>query len=246
MARHKKVVWEHSKEALKIDTGKVVRVKNVVYLTKKFSEPHVEAPAGGMAPPKSEPAKVIHALMVDDNYDFYKITQANASPYMEIEYASDGFTAFKMVRQKTYDLILCDIAMPLMNGIVMLTEMNKKHISTPLIFISGNMDEKSIREALQAGAYNVIQKPFDVDELVAKSRRALDLHDKDEMSCIENQDKAYIYNSLKSYYYDIDRISLAIQHYQIPAHVIKTELRKKELTGKCIFDDLHALKYIKV
>ncbi len=187
----------------------------------------------------------IKALLVDDNYDFFAILSIGVKEKVDLDYACDGFTAFKMMKKDKYDVVICDVYMPLFNGIAFLAETKKKNVHIPFVFVSGNIDEKITKEAFNAGAYNLLQKPFAAQDLIEKLEKAIELHITEEAFELSDQDKAYMYNTLKTYYYDIDRILRAIVHFNIPVSAIYSELDKKAATGKCIFDDLHGLKYYK-
>jgi Response regulator containing CheY-like receiver, AAA-type ATPase, and DNA-binding domains len=190
--------------------------------------------------------KKIKALLVDDNYEFFSILSFGVKEAMDLDYACDGFTAFKMMKKGDYDVVICDVYMPLLDGISLLAETKKKNIHLPFVFVSGNIDEKVTKEAFHVGAYNLIEKPFEAQELVDKVSKAIELHQTEEAVELSDQDKAHMYNTLKMYYYDVDRILRAITHFNIPVSAIYAELDKKALTGRCVFDDLHALKYYKV
>lgn len=191
------------------------------------------------------PRKKYRVLLIDDNYEFFQIMQIAMEPYMEIDYAGDGFTAFQMVKKQKYDIFLCDILMPMMNGIALLIEFKKKNINTPFLFITGNANDKVIKEAFKNGAYNIMEKPFDKDELLQKVETAIALHQEEEPEVVSDQDKAYIYNTLKTYYYDVDKIMRIIQQINMPVSSIHAELEKKVMTGRCAFDDLQNLRHIK-
>lgn len=184
-------------------------------------------------------------LVVDDNYEFFQIVSLSCKDELNIDYAQDGFTAFQMVRRKQFDLILCDVMMPLISGLSLLREFRKKNINVPFLFLTGNATDEVIREALHAGAYNLIQKPFNKEDLLDKINLAIELHRVEQPSEIDDQDKAYIYNTLKSYYYDVEKMLRVIKKNNIPVSVIHAELDKKIRTGKCSFDDLANLKQLR-
>lgn len=189
-------------------------------------------------------------LLVDDNYDFFLMIKdsleaagESLSPKIELDYAPDGFTALHMVKKNGYDVIISDIEMPHLDGIRLLSEFGKKHYDIPFILISGNLEDKHTSEAFQAGAYNVLQKPFKIEDLLEKIELAIDIQLSEKVSHITEQERAHIYNMLKMYYYDVEKIILLIQHFQLPVSFVQEEIKKKEQIGKCIFDDLQNLKY---
>jgi DNA-binding response OmpR family regulator len=187
--------------------------------------------------------KTKKALFVDDNYDYFLVVKLSLGDRLRLDYAPDGFSALHMVKKERYDIVICDIYMPYIDGLKLLSEFTRKHLDIPFILISGNVEEKISREALHAGAYNVLEKPLNMEELLEKIDKAVELNKSEKMANGNDQEKAHIYNMLKMYYYDVDKIILSIQHFQIPLAFVQDELEKKTRTGKCIFDDLQNLKY---
>jgi DNA-binding response OmpR family regulator len=183
-------------------------------------------------------------LVVDDNYEIFALLAA-ALPDFSCDYAPDAFTARLMLTKKHFDILLCDIKMPHMDGFDLLEELRKEMVSVPFIFISGMIDHSAVRRAFQLGAANVINKPIDLQELHDKIILALRVHamaDQDDLQ--SDQEIGYIYNLLKSYYYDIQAILYQIQLYKIPTHIIKDELDKKQRIGKCFLDDPENIKFL--
>jgi len=196
----------------------------------------------------TQPSKTRKVLLVDDNYDFFKMIQDSVEAMgpaanIEIDYAPDGFTALHMTKKSDYDAIVCDIQMPHLDGIRLVGEFSKKHYHIPFIMISGQLEDKETSEAFQAGAYNVLKKPFRITDLLEKIELAVKLEHSERVSDIGEQERAHIYNMLKMYYYDVEKIILLIQHFQIPISTVQEEIKKKEQIGKCIFDDIQNLKY---
>lgn len=187
-------------------------------------------------------------LLVDDNYDFYlmikgAIEAAKEEHKIEVDYAPDGFSALHMVKKNQYDAIISDIQMPYLDGIRLVGEFTKKHYDIPFILISGHLEDKITSEAFQSGAYNVLEKPFQVSDLIEKIELAIKLQKSEKVSELSEQERAHIYNMLKMHYYDVEKIILLIQHFQIPVSFVQEEIKKKDEMGKCIFDDLQNLKY---
>ena len=153
-----------------------------------------------------KPSAFLSILIVDDDYNFFEMLNQSIGDELHLDYAPDGFTAFKMVSKKSYDCIVSDINMPFMNGVTLLGEFQKKRLNIPVVLISGNINESVSKQALRAGAYNLLEKPFPIDELMEKIQSAIVLHREEQPNEASDQDKAYIYNSLKTFYYDIDQI----------------------------------------
>jgi CheY-like chemotaxis protein len=85
---------------------------------------------------------------------------------IEITEACSADKALKLLNQKTPDLILLDMCMPMMNGIDFLEQLKLQCISVPVVVISVLDDQVQIKQALQTGAREYLIKPIENDELI--------------------------------------------------------------------------------
>jgi two-component system nitrogen regulation response regulator NtrX len=92
----------------------------------------------------------------------------------EVEEASDGQEGFKKLESGTFDLCLCDIKMPKMDGLEVLEKTKEAGISTNFIVISAHGTIDVAVEAVKKGAFDFLQKPFDLGRLEITLRNALD------------------------------------------------------------------------
>ena len=92
----------------------------------------------------------------------------------EITEAIDGKKGFDLLQKGTFDLVLCDIKMPNMDGIEVLQKANSKIISTPFIMLTGHGNVETAVEAMKLGAYDFISKPPDLNRLLTAVRHALE------------------------------------------------------------------------
>ena len=90
-----------------------------------------------------------------------------------VDEAADGFEGLLLVKDNRYDAILCDIKMPKMDGIELLTQITEI-TDTPVIMISGHGTIDTAVEALRKGAYDYISKPVDLNRLLVTLRNAMD------------------------------------------------------------------------
>jgi len=90
-----------------------------------------------------------------------------------IDDAADGEIGLQLVKDQKYDAILCDIKMPKMDGIEVLTRIFEI-TDTPVIMISGHGTIDTAVEAIKKGAYDYISKPIDLNRLLVTLRNALD------------------------------------------------------------------------
>lgn len=90
-----------------------------------------------------------------------------------VDEAENGEAALELIRNNAYDVILCDIKMPGMDGIEVL-EKTLEIAEVPIIMISGHGTIDTAVEAIKKGAYDYISKPLDLNRLLVTLRNALD------------------------------------------------------------------------
>ncbi|WP_019038909.1 sigma-54-dependent transcriptional regulator [Psychroflexus tropicus] len=91
-----------------------------------------------------------------------------------IDEAEDGLLGVDMIKKKTYDLVLCDIKMPKMDGLEVLSACQKLQPELPVVMISGHGDLETAVETMRMGAFDYISKPPDLNRLLNTVRIALD------------------------------------------------------------------------
>jgi two-component system nitrogen regulation response regulator NtrX len=92
----------------------------------------------------------------------------------EVDEAADGAEGFKKLEQGIYDLCICDIKMPKMDGLEVLDKVKDAGIATNLVIISAHGNIDIAVEAVKKGAFDFLQKPFDLGRLEITLRNALD------------------------------------------------------------------------
>ena len=90
-----------------------------------------------------------------------------------VDEAEDGATGIELVNKESYDVILCDIKMPKMDGIEVLENIQKT-TDAPVVMISGHGTIETAVEAIRKGAYDFIAKPLDLNRLLITLRNAMD------------------------------------------------------------------------
>ncbi|MCK9220480.1 MAG: sigma-54 dependent transcriptional regulator [Bacteroidales bacterium] len=90
-----------------------------------------------------------------------------------VDDAPDGIEGLQLVKENRYDAILCDIKMPRMDGLEVLTQVIEL-TDTPVIMISGHGSIDTVVEAIKKGAYDYISKPLDLNRLMVTLRNAFD------------------------------------------------------------------------
>jgi two-component system nitrogen regulation response regulator NtrX len=92
----------------------------------------------------------------------------------EVDDAADGLEGLKKLEQGIYDLCLCDIKMPKMDGMEVLEKAKEAELGTNFIMISAHGTIDVAVEAVKKGAFDFLQKPFDLGRLEITLRNALD------------------------------------------------------------------------
>ena len=92
----------------------------------------------------------------------------------EVDEAKDGDEALKKLENGNYDVALCDIKMPKVDGIEVLERVQEMGISTQFIMISAHGTIETAVSATKKGAYDFIQKPPDLNRLLVTLRNAMD------------------------------------------------------------------------
>jgi DNA-binding NtrC family response regulator len=92
----------------------------------------------------------------------------------KVEEAEDGLQGIEKVKNEDYDLILCDIKMPKMDGVEVLEAVKKIKPEIPMVMISGHGDLETAINTMRLGAFDYISKPPDLNRLLNTVRNALD------------------------------------------------------------------------
>lgn len=88
--------------------------------------------------------------------------------------APNGIEGLELLKKGKYDIILCDIKMPKMDGIEVLENIFKITNDTPVIMISGHGNVDTAVESIKKGAFDFIEKPLDLNRLLITIRNAMD------------------------------------------------------------------------
>src|SRR5688572_7310430 len=114
-------------------------------------------------------------LIIDDEKAIRKtLTEILSFEGYKIDEASDGEEGLKRFRDKSYDVVLCDIKMPKLDGIEFLQKAGEINPDIPIIMISGHGNIETAVEAVKKGAYDYISKPPDLNRLLITIRNAMD------------------------------------------------------------------------
>ena len=92
----------------------------------------------------------------------------------EIYQASDGKKGLDLIKKESFDLVLCDIKMPKVDGIELLQRTRKTDSTLPFIMLTGHGNIETAVESMKLGAYDFISKPPDLNRLINSVRNALE------------------------------------------------------------------------
>lgn len=92
----------------------------------------------------------------------------------QVEEAENGLEGFDKISKNTYDLVLCDIKMPKMDGVELLEKVMEIQPDTTMVMISGHGDIETAVDCIKKGAFDYISKPPDLNRLINTIRIGLD------------------------------------------------------------------------
>lgn len=128
-----------------------------------------------MQHPESKTNIMATILIIDDEKSIRKtLTEILSYEGYKIDEAADGEEGLKKFKEKTYDLVLCDIKMPKLDGIEFLEKAKQINADVPIIVISGHGNIETAVEAVKKGAYDYISKPPDLNRMLITLRNAMD------------------------------------------------------------------------
>lgn len=117
-----------------------------------------------------------HILIVEDDPAVQTLlVKALTAKGYRITQATDGVQGLTALEQEQPDLIICDVMMPRLDGMtfVKAVKRNDGTRAVPVIFLTAKNDPRSVVEGINVGAKYYVTKPFALDELLSKIRKAL-------------------------------------------------------------------------
>jgi DNA-binding NtrC family response regulator len=95
----------------------------------------------------------------------------------KVDEAEDGVAGLSMAMSGNYDLVLCDIKMPKMDGLELLSKFYEHQMESPIVMMSGHGTIETAVEAVKKGAYDFLAKPIDLNRLLVTVRNAIEKKD---------------------------------------------------------------------
>lgn len=116
---------------------------------------------------------MVNILIIDDERAIRKtLSEILSFEGYTIDEAADGEEGLKKFTEKTYDIVLCDIKMPKLDGLEFLEKSREVNPEIPIIMISGHGNIDTAVEAVKKGAFDFISKPPDLNRLLITIRNA--------------------------------------------------------------------------
>ena len=122
-------------------------------------------------------AKDEKILVIDDEQVILDaVSRIVSADEIKVDVETNAKNALKLLSQKDYSLVLCDILMPEMDGFSVLEEIQNKKINIPVIMITGYSTVENAVNSLYKGAIDFIPKPFSFEELKSAINRGLEYY----------------------------------------------------------------------
>lgn len=118
----------------------------------------------------------------------------------KVDSAEDAKLALKKINDSNYNLIICDIMLPVMNGFQLIDELQSRRINTPVVMITGYSTLENAVQSLYKGAIDFIPKPFTFDEMTSAIKRGLKYNELMKRK-MNSHGSEIIYVSCPSQYY---------------------------------------------
>lgn len=113
-------------------------------------------------------------LVVDDNARARQsMAEALRAAGHEVQTCSGATEGLRALEREAYDVVLTDLQMPGMDGLAFIRTCQERHIDAEIVMVTAFASVSSAVEAMRYGAFDYLEKPFDVDQLESVVRRAL-------------------------------------------------------------------------
>lgn len=223
------------------------------------------APTAGLTEPaEAAPAAETSAqqrpvlMIVDDNDDFRQFMRASLSPEYDVTEAADGAEALRKVGEEQVDIVVCDVMMPVMDGVEfcrrMKSDINVSHI--PVILLTARTMQEDECAGLESGADDYIAKPFNMAILRLRIARFLEwkqrahrLFDKQidiapDQITITSMDDRLLQAAIDAVNDNIGNPDFSVADLSTMLHMHRTHLYKKLLfiTGKAPLEFIRAIR----
>lgn len=155
-------------------------------------------------------------LYIEDDVESIEMVKIilNKKSYI-VDYETDGERGLCKASMNYYDLIIIDINLPNKNGLEICKELRNNKNTTPIIFLTSNLEKETLLNAFRIGADDYIEKPFNKEELILRIetilRRPKNNYIKDKIKCGD----FYLNINSKKLFFKEHLISLTKKEYNI-------------------------------
>lgn len=196
--------------------------------------------------PDEEGRKKPLALIVDDNEDFVSFMRYTLSLYFRVESAVNGKEAWQVIPELMPDIIVSDVMMPEMDGneLCRWVKADKRTSNIPFVLLTAKQSVENKVEGLTIGADDYVTKPFNMEVLILRMRKLIDLSSKNKLRTridpepseivITSMDEKLIENAIKYVEANISRSDLSVEELSHELGMSRVHLYKKllQITGK--------------
>jgi len=167
----------------------------------------------------------IKLVIADDSKDFCRIMRDFVATVPEIELvgmATDGLITLEIVNSKKPDVLLLDNVMPFLDGLSVLTRLNKSGLKENLkvIMISGSLSDDFVINASRLGADYIMSRRMSADEIINKIKMVMEKPDADRLYPDVNLSSRRQYEPGRKMSTDIEKtVTTVIHEIGVPAHI---------------------------
>lgn len=195
-------------------------------------------------------------LIVDDNEDFISFMKDSLSLYFSVQSAVNGREAWKIIPELLPDLIVSDLMMPEMDGneLCRWVKTDKRTENIPFILLTAKQSVENKVEGLTIGADDYVTKPFNMEVLILRMRKLIDLSSRSKSRnridpepseiVITSLDEKLIENAIKYVEANIARSDLSVEELSHELGMSRVHLYKKLLliTGKTPIEFIRVIR----
>lgn len=105
-------------------------------------------------------------LVIDDSILLHRTMHSIFNELCEVKTARNGLEALQLLSVEEFDLIFCDLLMPVLNGYEFLERIQEKEITTPVVILSADIQKQSVQRCLDLGAASFLRKPPDTEQIL--------------------------------------------------------------------------------
>lgn len=196
------------------------------------------------------------ALIVDDNEDLIAFIKDSLGLYFRIRSASDGQEAWRKIQEQRPDIVVSDVMMPGMDGneLCRLIKADKRTGDIPVMLLTARQTVEDKVEGLTLGADDYVTKPFNVEILILRMRKLIDLSRKRKAKAlidpepseiaITSLDEKLVEKAIKYVEANIARCDLSVEELSRELGMSRVHLYKKllQITGKTPIEFIRVIR----